>query len=47
MEIMLAGEPEFREEERRLKDGFDVDETTWGKLTQLAERFKLPKGGAR
>ncbi len=47
MEIMLAGEPEFREEERRLKEGFDVDETTWGKLTQLAERFKLSRGGAR
>jgi len=47
MEIMLAGEPEFREEERRLREGFDVDGTTWGKLAQLAERFKVSKGGAR
>jgi uncharacterized oxidoreductase len=47
MEILLAGEPEFREEERRLREGFDVDETTWGKLIELAGRFKLPVGGAR
>jgi LDH2 family malate/lactate/ureidoglycolate dehydrogenase len=42
MEILIAGEPEFREERRRLKEGFEVDETTWGKLTQLGKKFNVP-----
>jgi uncharacterized oxidoreductase len=36
-EVLIPGEPEQREEERRRQHGIPIDEETWGNLTALAE----------
>jgi len=35
-EILMPGEPEFREEERRLREGIFIEEPTWREITTLA-----------
>jgi uncharacterized oxidoreductase len=38
-EILIPGEPERREEERRQRDGIPIDEHTWGQLRATGERL--------
>lgn len=38
-EILMPGEPEARNRSRRLRDGIDLDETTWGQLTATARQL--------
>lgn len=40
-EIMLPGDPERRERAKREKAGINLDEGTWGKLREVAERMKV------
>lgn len=43
-EILIPGEPERRERERRERDGIPVDDVTWGEIRETAERYgvKVP-----
>lgn len=41
-EILVAGEPEYREEEHRLREGIYVEEATWKKLKQIASELDTP-----
>jgi len=36
-EILMPGEPEFRQEERRRREGITIDEETWRQFTACAE----------
>ena len=36
-EILMPGEIEERTKARRLKDGIEIDETTWGQILATAE----------
>lgn len=38
-EILIPGEPEFREEEIRLKKGIYVEDSTWSKIEEIAKRL--------
>ena len=38
-EILVAGDPEWRMERRRLSDGIPVDATTWSRLADLAREL--------
>jgi uncharacterized oxidoreductase len=38
-EILIPGEPEFREEEIRLKKGIYVEDSTWNKIEKIAKRL--------
>jgi uncharacterized oxidoreductase len=40
-EIMIPGEPEFKTEQRRLKDGIPVPERTWEEIKSIAEKLNL------
>jgi uncharacterized oxidoreductase len=43
-EILIPGEPERRERERREREGIPVDDVTWGEIRETAERYgvKVP-----
>jgi uncharacterized oxidoreductase len=38
-EILIPGEPERRERERREREGIPVDDVTWGEIRATAERY--------
>ena len=38
-EVLLPGEPEFREEAKRLKDGIPLPESLFSELEELGRRF--------
>jgi LDH2 family malate/lactate/ureidoglycolate dehydrogenase len=38
-EVLVAGDPEWRSEERRLKEGIPVDSSLWERLTTLAREY--------
>jgi len=40
-EVLVPGEPEFRTEEKRLKEGIFVEEKTWQDITKIAEELEL------
>ena len=40
-EVLVAGDPEWRMEEERLRDGIPVDDSTWSRLQDLARELKL------
>jgi LDH2 family malate/lactate/ureidoglycolate dehydrogenase len=40
-DIFLPGEIEFREEERRSKQGIPLDDETWGDLVSIGDKLKL------
>jgi uncharacterized oxidoreductase len=40
-EIMIPGEPEFRTEQKRLKEGISVPEKTWGEIVERAKTLKI------
>ncbi len=42
--VMVAGEPERRVRETRLKNGIDVDANTWKELTEMAQLVGVPAG---
>lgn len=39
--IMLPGDPERQQREKRQRDGLTLDDGTWGQLTELAGRLKV------
>jgi uncharacterized oxidoreductase len=41
-EILLPGDPERRERVRRLQAGLALDDGTWGQLSEVAARLKVP-----
>jgi LDH2 family malate/lactate/ureidoglycolate dehydrogenase len=40
-EILIPGEPEFREEERRKREGIYVEEPTWDEIIEIARKLKI------
>ncbi len=40
-EILIPGEPERRERERRERDGIPVDDETWRQIRETAERYRV------
>lgn len=40
-EILVPGDPERREKNKRLRDGISLDEGTWKQLAELAEKVKV------
>jgi uncharacterized oxidoreductase len=38
-EILIPGEPERRERERRERDGIPVDDVTWREIRETGERY--------
>jgi uncharacterized oxidoreductase len=40
-EVLYPGEKEFRETEQRRRDGIPIEDDTWSKLTQVAQRFEV------
>lgn len=42
-EVLVAGDPEWRMEEERLRNGIPVDDSTWSRLTTLAQELGLKK----
>lgn len=40
-EILVAGDPEWRMEEERLREGIPVDDSTWSSLMTLAQEFGI------
>ncbi|MBM3845434.1 MAG: Ldh family oxidoreductase [Verrucomicrobia bacterium] len=45
-EVRVPGELEFREEQRRRREGIDIDERTWREVQQLAAKLDVPLTGA-
>ena len=41
-EIFVAGDPEWRMETERLRNGIPVDAATWSRLTALAAELGVP-----
>jgi len=41
-EVLIAGDPEWRTEELRLRDGIPVARGIWSQLTELADRLNVP-----
>ena len=41
-EILLPGEPEAREKSRRESSGINIDDTTWGKICDIASQKGVP-----
>jgi LDH2 family malate/lactate/ureidoglycolate dehydrogenase len=46
-EVLVAGEPEWRAEQERTRDGIPVSSGTWQKLVEAAERLKVAVPGSR
>lgn len=44
-EVLVAGEPEWRNEARRKVEGIPISEGTWQALTEIAERYRIPVPG--
>jgi LDH2 family malate/lactate/ureidoglycolate dehydrogenase len=44
-EILLPGDPERRSKAQRLKNGIPLDDGTWGQLSELARKLKVPLPG--
>ena len=40
-EILVPGEPEFRERKKRLKSGIFIDETTWRQIKEIIEELGI------
>ena len=40
-EIMIPGEPEYKTEEKKLKEGIYVPEKTWGEITEIAKMLRV------
>ncbi|MEM3692880.1 MAG: Ldh family oxidoreductase [Candidatus Bathyarchaeia archaeon] len=40
-EILIPGEPEFREDERRRREGIYVEEATWNEILTIARKLKV------
>ena len=36
-EILMPGEPEARTRARKLRDGIEIDDTTWGQIVATGE----------
>lgn len=43
-EILVAGDPEWRSEEVRLREGIPLDASLWKRLTALAQELGIPGG---
>ncbi len=42
-EILMPGEPEARTRARRLRDGIEIDDTTWGQIVAVGESLGVPR----
>ena len=42
-EILVPGEPEWRQREKRLKEGIFIEDVTWKELTEIAEQFGVKR----
>jgi LDH2 family malate/lactate/ureidoglycolate dehydrogenase len=40
-EVLVAGEPEWRSEERRMRDGIPIDGVVWEKLKEIALKLEV------
>jgi LDH2 family malate/lactate/ureidoglycolate dehydrogenase len=45
-EVLVAGDPEWRTEQIRRRDGVPVARGIWDQLTQLAQNLKVPMPAA-
>jgi hydroxycarboxylate dehydrogenase B len=43
-EILMPGEPEARARARNMRDGIEIDETTWGQIVATGESFGVAIG---
>ena len=43
--VLVAGEPERAARAARLANGIEIDDTTWGQLTAIAERYQVLADG--
>ena len=41
-EILMPGEPEARSRARKLRDGIEIDQTTWGQIVATADSLGVP-----
>jgi uncharacterized oxidoreductase len=42
--VLVAGEPERIARARRMAEGIEIDDTTWGQLSAIAERYQVRLG---
>jgi len=40
-EVFYPGEIEYRSEQRRRREGIPIEDTTWRRLREIAERFAI------
>jgi LDH2 family malate/lactate/ureidoglycolate dehydrogenase len=40
-EILIPGEPEEINKKKRLKDGIEIEETTWNSIVNIAEEYSI------
>jgi uncharacterized oxidoreductase len=43
--VLVAGEPERIARAERMANGIEIDDTTWGQLTAIAERYQVRLDG--
>jgi uncharacterized oxidoreductase len=43
--VLIAGEPERMARAMRIANGIEVDDTTWGQLAAIAERYQIRLDG--
>jgi uncharacterized oxidoreductase len=41
-EILMPGEPEARARAQRIRDGIEIDDTTWGQIVATCESLGIP-----
>ena len=41
-EILMPGEPEARSRARKMREGIEIDDTTWGQIVATAESLGVP-----
>ncbi|MBI4220871.1 MAG: Ldh family oxidoreductase, partial [Chloroflexi bacterium] len=41
-EILFPGEKEFKSRQKRLKEGVDIEQTTWDQIARLIKEYRLP-----
>ena len=39
--VLVAGEPERIARAERIANGIEIDDTTWGQLSAIAERYQI------
>jgi uncharacterized oxidoreductase len=39
--VLIAGEPERLARAQRIAEGIEIDDTTWGQLSDIAQRYQI------